>query len=538
MLASLTIVAIVIVACILCGKITNKIGVPMLLAFILLGVVFGSDGFFKIAFDNFEFVEQVCTVALIFIMFYGGYGTNWKEAKPVALEAMLLSSAGVVVTAFAVGVFCHFALGFAWLEGLLTGAVLSSTDAASVFSILRSKKLNLKYKTASLLELESGSNDPWAYMLTTVVLSVMHGEGASFSAIAGMVLRQILVGAGAGVLIAFAAVWMIRHVDFVASGFDTTFVVAVALLAYTVPSLLGGNGYLSAYIVGILLGNCALPDKKTLVHFFDGATGLLQMLVFFLMGLLSFPSQMVDILAPAVLIFLFLTFIARPLAVCPILAAFGTKAEKQMVVSWAGLRGASSIVFAIMVTVGDIYTKNDVFHIVFCIVLLSIGIQGTLFPFLSRKWNMIDNTVDVMKTFNDYAEESVLEFVRLQMPAGHAWEGKTIREVFLPPQMRFVLIRRGEQWVVPRGDTVLMEGDRFIMSAVEYQGNNPVHMKEVYVDRKNPWIGKNLKELALKHVRVALVNREGGSFAPTGDTRIQEKDTLVMIEDKASARYP
>ena len=159
MLISLTIIAIVIVACVLCNKLTNKIGVPMLLAFILLGVIFGSDGIFKIPFDDFEFVEQVCTVALIFIMFYGGFGTNWKEAKPVAPKALLLSSVGVIATSFLVGIFCYYILHFEWLESLLIGAVLGSTDAASVFSVLRSKQLNLRYKTASLLELESGSND-------------------------------------------------------------------------------------------------------------------------------------------------------------------------------------------------------------------------------------------------------------------------------------------------------------------------------------------------------------------------------------------
>lgn len=173
MLISLTIIAIVIVACVLCNKLTNKIGVPMLLAFILLGVIFGSDGIFKIPFDDFEFVEQVCTVALIFIMFYGGFGTNWKEAKPVAPKALLLSSVGVIATSFLVGIFCYYILHFEWLESLLIGAVLGSTDAASVFSVLRSKQLNLRYKTASLLELESGSNDPWAYMMTVIILSIM-----------------------------------------------------------------------------------------------------------------------------------------------------------------------------------------------------------------------------------------------------------------------------------------------------------------------------------------------------------------------------
>lgn len=529
MLVSLTIVAVVIIACVLCNKLTNKIGIPMLLAFILLGVAFGSDGIFKIHFDNFEFVEQLCTVALIFIMFYGGFGTSWKEAKPVAVRALLLSSVGVIGTAFLVGIFCHYVLGFLWLESFLIGAVLGSTDAASVFSVLRSKQLNLRYRTASLLEVESGSNDPWAYMMTVMILSIMRGENTTFVQILTTVLTQVLVGAGFGVLIAWIGVWAVRHIDFETSGFDTTFVVAIAIMAYTIPSMLGGNGYLSTYIVGIILGNCMLPNKKELVHFFDGATGLLQMMVFFLMGLLAFPSQMPQILIPALAIFVFLTLVARPLAVCPLLSVFGAKWQQQAIVSLAGLRGAASIVFAIIVTVDDAYTKNDIFHIVFCVVLLSIGLQGTLLPKLSKKLDMIDDTQDVRKTFNDYVEDSSLEFVVLKLDAEHEWNQKPIRDILLPPQMRIVMIRRGKTQVIPKGNTILLAGDKLIMSALEYQENHPVVMKEIYIDKKHKWKQKQLKDLVLPNSHIALIKRDEDTLVPDGDTWILEGDILVMI---------
>lgn len=533
MLTLLALVSIVIVACVLCNKLSNKIGVPVLLAFILLGVAFGSDGIFKIQFENFTLVEQVCTIALIFIMFYGGFGTNWKEAKAVAPQALLLSSAGVVVTAGLVGVFCRYVLRFDWLESLLIGAVLSSTDAASVFSVLRSRQLNLKYKTASLLEVESGSNDPWAYMLTVLILSVMRGESSTPISILITVVWQVLAGAVGGILIAWIGIWAIRHIDFETSGFDTIFVFAIALIAYTFPSLVGGNGYLSTYIVGIVLGNTALPNKRRMVHFFDGATGLMQMMIFFMMGLLAFPSQMPSILLPALAIFLFLTVIARPLAVCPMLAAFRAKISQQLVVSWAGLRGASSIVFAIMVTVDDAYTKNDVFHIVFCVVLLSIGVQGSLLPLVSKKLNMIDNSQDVMKTFNDYTEESSMQFVVLTLEEGHAWVEQQIQDLVLPPQMRIAYIRRGETRVVPRGNTILEKGDHLIMSAMEYRGSRPIAMREVYIDKKHKWVNCQLNELKLLHSRVVLIKRKGDAFAPTGESRILEGDLLVLIKDES-----
>ena len=271
------------------GRCSGKVGVPALLFFILLGMFFGTDGVVKIPFDNFELAQNVCSVALLFIMFYGGFGTNVRSARPVAAQAVLLSSVGTVLTAGLVGVFCHFVLGVALWESFLIGAVISSTDAASVFSVLRSRHLNLKYHTASLLEVESGSNDPFSYMLTTIVLSVMHG-GSSGGQFAAMLAAQIGYGVLFGVVLALAARWVLGRFRF-SAGFDAVFAVAVALLSYVLPEMLGGNGYLSVYLTGMILGNSRIHNKSGLVHFFDAATALMQMVLFFLLGLLAFPSQ-------------------------------------------------------------------------------------------------------------------------------------------------------------------------------------------------------------------------------------------------------
>ena len=225
----------------------------------------------------------MCSVALLFIMFYGGFGTNVRSARPVAAQAVLLSSVGTVLTAGLVGVFCHFVLGVALWESFLIGAVISSTDAASVFSVLRSRHLNLKYHTASLLEVESGSNDPFSYMLTTIVLSVMHG-GSSGGQFAAMLAAQIGYGVLFGVVLALAARWVLGRFRF-SAGFDAAFAVAVALLSYVLPEMLGGNGYLSVYLTGMILGNSRIPNKSGLLHFFDAATALMQMVLFFLLGL-------------------------------------------------------------------------------------------------------------------------------------------------------------------------------------------------------------------------------------------------------------
>ena len=232
--------AFIIILCILLNKLSNRIGVPMLLGFILLGMFFGSDGIVKIPFDDYNISEIICSFGLIFIMFYGGFGTNWKRARPVAFKAVMMSSIGVILTCLVTGLFCHYIMKIDFMESMLIGAIISSTDAASVFSIFRSKKINLKYNTASLLEVESGSNDPFAFLLTVIFLSLMSGGMNGFD-IAILALKQLMFGLFGGFVIGFTAVWVLKKFDFIGDGFDTIFVFAVALIAYGVVNLTGGN---------------------------------------------------------------------------------------------------------------------------------------------------------------------------------------------------------------------------------------------------------------------------------------------------------
>ena len=265
----LLLVSAIILLCIMLNFISSKIGVPMLLAFILLGMVFGSDGIFKIKFDDFKQAETICSFALIFIMFYGGFGTNIKEAKPVLLKAGLLSSVGVVLTSIFVAAFAYFILKFSWMNSILIGAVISSTDAAGVFSILRDRHLNLKYNTASILEVESGSNDPFAYMLTMIAISMIAGN-ITPAGILSMLFLQLFVGVLSGIVIAYIFRYVINRFIIHTPGFTMVLVIAVALLSYSLSNTLGGNGYLSVYITGIILGNSDIRGKNELVPFFYG----------------------------------------------------------------------------------------------------------------------------------------------------------------------------------------------------------------------------------------------------------------------------
>ena len=530
MTSYILLVAAVILLCLSLNKMSNKLGIPMLLAYILLGMMFGTDGILKIPFDNFTIAEQICTVSLIFIMFYGGFGTNWKQAKPVAGKAVLLSTVGVILTAITTGAFCHFILKMDFWESMLIGSVISSTDAASVFSILRSRRLNLKNNTASMLEVESGSNDPCSYMLTVIILTIMSGELSGFSLVV-MIFSQITFGILVGVVVALAAAFILKKVNFATDGFDTIFVFSMALVSYAGASMINGNGYLAAYIAGIILGNTPLHHKKSLVHFFDGITGLMQMLIFFLLGLLAYPSQLPKILPIALAIAVFLTFVARPVSVFAILMPFRCPVKQQLLVSWAGLRGAASIVFAIMATVSPAYTKNDLFHIVIFIVLFSISIQGTLLGLVAKKLDMIDENGNVMTTFSDYSDEMPVEFVKISIKAGHPWENRKIKDLTSLPDLLLVLILRGEERIIPNGNTVVLAGDKIVLSALSPEENLGICLTEIPIEKDSKWIGKPLSRIKLGEEKLVLVlKRNEKVVIPNGNTVIRENDVLVISQ--------
>lgn len=522
--------AIVILLCLALSKVSSKLGVPTLLVFIFLGMLFGSDGIFRIKFDNYYFAEQICTIALIFIMFYGGFGTNWKQAKQVAVKSIMLSTVGVFMTALITGLFCHLVLRIDFWESMLIGSVIGSTDAASVFSILRSKKLSLKYNTASLLEVESGSNDPCAYMLTVIVLSFMKG-GLSGGKIIYMVFSQMVYGAIIGVAVAFLARLILSNFKNGMNGFESMLVFSMAIISYSISSIVGGNGYLSVYITGIILGNTPINNKKILVNFFDGVTGLMQIFIFFLLGLLSFPSKLLnlDIVLISLAIAVFLTFVARPVAVSFILMPFKSPIRQTALVSWSGLRGAASIVFAIMAVVGDITLKHDVFHIVFFIVLFSILLQGTLIPFVAKKLNMIDENSSVMKTFTDYTEEVPIQFIKLLIDDKHPWNNKKIGELELLPNLIIALIIRNGEQVIPKGNTVILSGDIIAMSGASLDSDFNSYLTEIRIEVDNEWLGKSLSEIKFGADKlVVLIKREGEVIIPSGDTIINQDDVLII----------
>lgn len=557
----LMLVGLVIALCIFINRVTDKLKVPSLLLFIGLGMVFGVA--FRVAglgnFTDYGLGNVVCSVCLVFVIFYGGFGTNFKEARPVAGRALLLSFAGTALTAGIVGVFVRlvsqvlpFFPSLGWVESMLIGSVISSTDAASVFNILRSRRLNLKYGTSSLLEMESGSNDPTSYMLTVVFTAVLAAESgvagaASMGAgeIVGMLFSQVGFGALFGAAFGFLAIFILKKFSFNMGQGGTIFILAVGLMTYALPSLLGeitgvaalaGNGYLAVYICGIMIGNARIPQKRDCVRFFDALTSVAQMMIFFLLGLLATPEDLIrpDVLVPAVLIFVFMTVVARPAAVAALLAPFRAKINQIGVVSWAGLRGVASIVFAVyaMSRLGDAL-RFDIFSVVFVIVIVSIALQGSLLPLMSKKMHMLGDNDNVLRTFTDYQEESDVCFVKVRVGENHPWYGKKLREVVMPKEFLAVLIIRGEDVLVPSGDTVILGGDVIVTAAPEFENRDEFGMYEEYIGKNHPWSGRQVRELSLpRGMLIVMIKRKKETVVPNGAAVIQEGDVLAMIKLK------
>lgn len=472
MIKLMMIAAVVLLLCVFSSKFFYRFGVPSLLIFLVLGMLFGSDGLVGIEFGNYALAKEICSVGLVFIMFYGGFGTNWKLAKPVALPAVLMSTGGVIVTAGLTGLFSHYVLNIPMLESLLIGSVVASTDAASVFSILRSRKLNLKDGLASLLEIESGSNDPIAYMLTLVVISLMGQSGEGFIGL--MLLKQIAFGISTGVLFALFSAFVLRRIVLEIEGLYPIFVTASVVLAFSLSEYFGGNGYLCVYMLGIILGNSKIIHKRSLVHFFDGISWLMQIMLFFTLGLLSFPSQIGTVLVPGILLSLFLIFVARPIATFSILSWFKFPIKHQLLVSWVGLRGAASIVFAIFAMASSVDITTDIFHIIFFVALFSVAVQGTLMPAFAKKLDLVEsdeNDDAVLKTFNDYRDEFLNEILELKIHPAHPWSNKSIMEAEIPESILVLMIKRGKEYIMPKGYSLILPNDILLLSGDQVEAD-------------------------------------------------------------------
>ncbi len=457
--------SVLILVSIALAKVSDNLGVPTLLLFLGIGMLAGSEGPGGIYFDDARLAQSVGIVALVFILFAGGLDTKWSEVKPVFWQATSLATLGVFVTALAVGLFVSAALSTSLLNGLLLGAVVSSTDAAAVFSVLRSKNVSLRGKLKPLLELESGSNDPMAVFLTIGLIQLLTIPQTTFGSVVLLFVVQMTVGAVLGLGFGRALVFLINRLRLSYEGIYSVFVLAFAALIYGATASIGGSGFLAVYIAGLVAGNDDFVQKRSLLRFFDGLAWLSQIAMFLTLGLLVFPSHIAPVIGIGLLTSVFLMFVARPLSVFLSLTFAKLSWKEKTFVSWVGLRGAVPIILATFPLLAGLPDAELIFNVVFFIVLTSALLQGWSIPVIARLLRL-DAPFEQKRRYPiEFAplEGVDTELIDLIIPYSSALAGKSIIELDLPQDSLIVLISRNENFIVPSGGTVLQESDTVLV---------------------------------------------------------------------------
>ncbi|WP_228242896.1 potassium/proton antiporter [Porphyrobacter sp. GA68] len=383
---ALLLLGILLLTTVLAGTLSSRFGLPALIGFLGLGMLAGVDGPGGIGFSDFSFAQAVGTVSLIFILFSGGMDTAWSDVRRVAAPALALATVGVFVSAGIVAGAAMLLIGASLTEAALLGGIIASTDAAAVFAILRSTGLDLHGDVPALIEVESGSNDPMAIFLVGAVLLFIGTPDANPLDLLPEFVVQMAMGALVGLAVGFAMPWLLKRGGFRQGGLAFVISIAAALIAFGAAHVLSGNGFLAAYVAGLVAGNRNYPAKRTISTFQDGMAWLAQVAMFLTLGLLVAPSDLVPAIGPGIVITLILMFVARPLSVFLCLAPFRQfNWRAKLFVSWAGLRGAVPIVLATFPIVAGVAGAFSVFNIVFFVVLLSSLIQGPTIKWAARK---------------------------------------------------------------------------------------------------------------------------------------------------------
>jgi cell volume regulation protein A len=454
--------AVILLLSVFASKASEKYGIPALLLFLLLGMMAGSEGPGGIPFDDALLAQALGVAALSFILFAGGLDTHWPDVRAVSGRSLALSTLGVAITAFVIGTIAFFVFGLSLLEGLLLGSIISSTDAAAVFSVLRSRNLALPRRVKNLLEFESGSNDPMAVFLTVAFISLLTQDGDPWALITQMFLQQMALGGVLGFLLGWGVVWLVNHIGLDTEGLYPVLTLSSVLLIYGVIAFAGGNGFLGIYIAGLLMGNKHFVHKNSLLRFHDAVAWLMQIVMFLILGLLVFPSQLVPVIGSGLLLSAVLMLVARPVAVflCLLLSQFNLK--ERTLIAWVGLRGAVPIILATFPLLADVPNAVQIFNLVFFIVLTSVLLQGTSIPLVVRWLGLAAPQAPKQRYPLEFEEGSGMDATLMDfiIPYNSGAVGKRIVELSLPEGSVITLIVRDDKtYIVPTGTTVLQRGD-------------------------------------------------------------------------------
>lgn len=465
---ALAIGSVVMLAGILAGKVGTRLGVPALLIFLITGMAFGSSGL-GLNYNDTDQTQFFGTIALVVILFCGGFETKMSDIRPVLGAGIMLSTVGVLLTTLFLGAFLYwmgtfemFTIHLTFPIALLLAATMSSTDSASVFGLLRSRNMHLKEGLRPILELESGSNDPMAYMLTVALIQVVTSDsGASTGDILLTFLLQFSIGIGMGYLMGRLATWFINKVNIPNEAFYPILILCVVFLSFSLTSILKGNGYLAVYIMGIVMGNLKLIHKKSTMTFLDGMTWLLQIALFIMLGLYVDASSLLIVAPFALLAGLFMIFVARPFATHLCLFFFPhISLRGKSFLSWVGLRGAVPIIFATMLLNAKVEGAETLFSIVFFITLLSLLIQGSTLPIVAR-WLDLDEEIEhnVSLFGVEIPQHTGAQMEERRVTAQMLSEGNRLMEIDLRDEELVILVRRGDEYIVPKGKLELSVGD-------------------------------------------------------------------------------
>ena len=469
----LLLISVLLFVSLLVGKMGSRFGVPTLLLFLLIGILFGSDGL-GVEFDSPKVAQAIGIVALNIILFSGGMDTRFSEVKPVAIQWLVLATVGVLLTAVFTGFFIFWltnnffnAVTFSLLESLLLASVMSSTDSASVFSILRSKNLSLKENLRPLLEFESGSNDPMAYMLTIVFIQLIQVPEINVWAAVWIFVKQLVLGGLAGYFLGKFSVRIINKINLDNDALYSVLLITLMFFLFGFTSFIGGNGYLAVYVGGLFIGNSRFVHKRSSLKFFDGLTWLVQIIMFLTLGLLLNPSELLPIAGVGIVVGLFMIFLSRPIAVQTCLLPFRKLSRKaRSYVAWVGLRGAVPIIFAMYPWIGGMPHAKDIFNIVFFITILSLIIQGTTVSAMA-KWLHLSQTVlrkRKLKNFDVEISDEIKSYMsEISIKEEFLANGTRLMDLNVPDNTLIAMVKRDDQFFIPRGNTGLQVGDRILV---------------------------------------------------------------------------
>lgn len=457
--------AVLLLISIYSSKLTEKFGIPALLLFLAIGMLVGSDGLNIIYFDDYELAQTLAIIALIYILFSGGLDTKWEDVRPIVGTGLLLSTISVLISALIVGFVATLILGVSLLEGMLLGAIISSTDAAAVFSVLGTNKIGLKHHLKELIEFESGTNDPMAIFLTVGLIQLLIIPETGLLDVSWLFLQQMGIGLIGGFILGRFAIWVFNHINLSYDGLYPVLALTIVPFIYAATDLLGGSGFLAVYIAGLLMGNVTLVHQKSLMNFFDGLGWLMQICMFLTLGLLVFPTEIVSIAGPGLLIALSLILIGRPFSIFAGLMFSRFDLRSKLLVSWTGLRGAVPIILATFPLVAGLQHAELFFSIVFFVVVTSVIIQGPTIPYIAR-WLKKDMPYEEKMRYPiefDSSADTKKALKEVELESGDFAVGKKIYELELPDDMLITLINREGQLFIPGGTSELKENDKLLI---------------------------------------------------------------------------